>query len=65
MSIDDLIDQFVEDLDFDVLLCWADILGIGHEEETWLKDEWLDREDELRVLVAEAMGKVGKPPKKE
>jgi hypothetical protein len=59
MDIDDLIDQFVEDLDFEVLCIWADILNVDHEEEIWLDDMWPDLENELRVEVSDAMRKVG------
>ena len=40
MDIDDLIDQFVEDLDFEVLIIWADILDVEHDENMWLDDMW-------------------------
>ena len=59
MSMDDLIDQFVSDLDFDVLITWADILSVEHDEDMWLDDMWTDAESELRQEVAEAMGKIG------
>lgn len=59
MDMDDLIDQFVSDLDFDVLIIWADILNVEHDENMWLDDMWTDAEEELRTEVAEAMRKVG------
>ena len=58
MTIDDLATQFVNDLSFDALLNWCYTLGIKHED--WLDDEWSDREDELRVAVAEAMANLGR-----
>ena len=61
MNTENLIDQFVEDLDFDVLIIWADILGVEHEEKSWLDDMWPDKESELRVEVMNAMAKVGEP----
>lgn len=60
MDMDDLIDQFVEDLEFDVLVCWADTLGIEHDEKQWLDDDWPDKDSELRTSVGDAMRKVGK-----
>ncbi len=60
MKLDDLIVQLVEDLELGSLIGWADIFGVEHDEEQWLDDEWPDREDELRVAVAEAMQRVGK-----
>ncbi len=52
--------QDVELMGFRALVNWADKLGVSHDEGHWLDDEWPDKEDELRVAVAEAMGKVGK-----
>ncbi len=60
MTITGLIEQFVEDLDFDMLIDWADILNVEHDEKNWLDDEWPDKENELRVAVAEAMRNIGK-----
>ncbi len=60
MNMDDLIDQFVSDLDFDVLIIWADILDVEHDEGMWLDDMWPDCESELRQQVAEAMVNIGK-----
>ena len=59
MDMDDLINQFTEDLTFDALLIWADILGVEHDENTWHKEQFIDEEIKLRDAVAEAMGKVG------
>jgi hypothetical protein len=56
MDIDDLINQFTEDLAFDALLIWA----VEHNQEQWLDDDWPDKENELRTAVAEAMERVGK-----
>ena len=52
--------QLVEDMEFDVLIAWADILTVPHDENQWLDDEYPDKTDELRVAVADAMGKVEK-----
>ncbi len=52
--------QLVEDMEFDVLIAWADILKVPHDENQWLDDEYPDKTDELRVAVADAMGKVEK-----
>lgn len=57
MTPDEFWTQFVEDMTLDVLCFWADILNVEYDQ--WLDDEWPDREDDLRVAVAEAMGKVG------
>jgi len=60
MTLDTLITQFVGDLNFEVLIIWADILKVPHNESQWLDDDFPDKTDELRVAVAEAMGKMGK-----
>jgi len=59
MDIDDLIDQFVEDIDFDTLIMWADTLGVEHDEGQWLDDMWPDRDNDLRMSVGNAMRLVG------
>ena len=59
MTMDDLIEQFVTDLEFDVLIIWADILGVEHDENFWLDDMWPDCEAELRTKVGDAMAEVG------
>ena len=60
MDMDDLIDQFVSDLDFDVLIIWADILDVEHDEDMWIDDMWPDCESELRQEVCEAMANIGR-----
>ena len=55
MKMIDLCNQFAEDLEFGVLIGWADILAVDHNENEWLDDEWPDREDELRAEVADAL----------
>ena len=58
MTIDQLIEQFAEDIQFDALKDWAEILGVDYEEPM-TDDEWPDWESELRGRTAEAMTKVG------
>lgn len=60
MDMTDLITQFTEDLTFDVLIIWADILGVEHDENMWIDDMWVEKETELRQEVAEAMERVRK-----
>ena len=55
MKISDLIDNFVDDLEFNKLIELADILKVDHAEEYWFDDEWDEKEGDLRVSVAEAM----------
>ncbi len=50
----------LDTLNFAGLIKLADKFGVPHNEDRWLDDEWLDKEDELRVAVAEAMEKAGK-----
>ncbi len=58
MDIDDLTNQLVEDMDFDVVVAWAHILEVEVNPPP-LDDMYPDWDNELRVEVAEAMGKVG------
>lgn len=51
--------EIVEGLCFETLIRCADLLEVTHNYEQWLDDEWPDKEDELRVKVAEAMEKLG------
>ena len=56
----DFCEQFVEDLEFDVLIGWADIFNIDHDYKSWLDDDYPEKESELRGQVADAMNKVGR-----
>ena len=51
------ITKYIDALTFDQLLVVADRYGVHHNECRWLDDEWPDKEDKLRVAVAEAMEK--------
>lgn len=55
---DDVIDQFVEDIDFETLLMWADILNVEVNCPP-TDDMWPDWECELRAEVGDAMREVG------
>lgn len=46
--------QYYENLDFDSLIVEADMLGVSHDQESWLDDEWPEAEDALRVRVINA-----------
>lgn len=48
--------QYVQDMSFEHLIMEADMLGVTHDEEHWLDDEWPDKEDQLRVDVIGAVG---------
>jgi len=56
--MDDIIDQFVTALNFDVVMTWANILEVEINPPP-LGDMWPDWEVELRTEVADAMKKVG------
>jgi hypothetical protein len=64
-DIDDVIDEFAFEMDFDVLIAWADLLGVDHDEDTWIDDTWVDSEVSLREEVAEIMKDVGHKPQDE
>ena len=59
MNIDDLIDQFASDIQFDALEGWCAILGVDYELPP-CDDMYPDWEDEIRVEIAHAMSEVGK-----
>lgn len=56
-DIDDIIDQFVEDLDFDTVIAWAKFLEVEVNYPP-IDDMYPDWENELRVEVGDAMRKV-------
>ena len=58
MDIDDIIDQLVEDIDFDALKDWCAVLSVDYEEPP-LDDMYPDWENELRVEIGDAMRKLG------
>lgn len=47
MSLEDLIDEFVEALEFEELLAWADMLGVKYFQ--WLDDDFPDSEFSTNV----------------
>lgn len=53
-TIDDAIDQFIEDLSYEVLKIWAHSLAVEINEPP-TSEMWPDWENELRVAVGEAM----------
>ena len=50
----------IDTINFAGLIKLADKLDVPHDEGDWFDDEFPDKEDALRIAVAEAMGKVGK-----
>ena len=57
-SLDDLIYQFTEDLDLDALKDWCTILSVDYDVESWLDDDYPEKDMELRTQLAEAMTKL-------
>jgi hypothetical protein len=55
MSIETLAEQFVDDLSFETMLAWCDIYKVFHDEEMWVDDDWIDKEDELRDNLVDAI----------
>ncbi len=51
--------QYVGQMSFDKLIMEADMLGVPHDEEHWLDDEWPDKEDDLRRDVIDAVMGLG------
>ena len=56
-DIDDVIDDFIETLDFDGILRWATVLDVEINYPP-LKDMWPDWQNELAIDVGKAMAKV-------
>ncbi len=54
MNLNDFIDQFVEDLDFDALEPWCSIFGVIYEPPV-ADDDWPDWEDDLRGTIMDKM----------
>ncbi|KKM86007.1 hypothetical protein LCGC14_1283390 [marine sediment metagenome] len=52
------IEQFVDELDFDMLIILARGLGLPFDHTQWTDDQWPDKEDELRVALAERLQEV-------
>ncbi len=59
MTLEVFAANFVDELDFDVLIAWADMLDVPHDENYWTDDDMPDKESSLRAAVAEAILKVG------
>lgn len=61
MKISDAIQTFTEDLEnFKTLINFCDTFKVPHDEDTWLDDDWVKHESDLRDKLAEAMERVGK-----
>ena len=55
MSVESVMEQCVEALDFTQVCEFTEVLGIENDSDQWLDDEWPDNEDELRVKVAKQL----------
>lgn len=60
MDIDTIIDNFVEDLDFDQLILWANFCDVEVEYPP-IDDMYPDWENELRTEIGEVMAKALNP----
>ena len=52
-------DKFVESMSLTLVIAWANVLGVEHDKESWLDDEYPEKENDLRVRLATAMARVG------
>ena len=52
-------EAFVESMDLALVIAWANVLGVEHNEKSWLDDEYPDKESDLRVRLATAIARVG------
>ncbi len=53
------IEQFVDELSFDLLVILGKALGLPFDHTQWLDDEFPDREGELRVALVERLEEAG------
>ena len=49
--IEDIVTDWIDGLDMDELLVVANCLNIDHRHEYWLKHEYYDKEENLRIRV--------------
>lgn len=54
-TVEDKVYELFDDMDFDTLVKWADVLEVEHHESEWTKSEWTDLESELRQEVSNTM----------
>ncbi len=52
-------ETFVESMNLTQVIAWANTLGVEHHKESWLDDEYPEKEDDLRVRLVETMTQVG------
>lgn len=57
-TIEEAVYAIFEDMDFEILIIWANLYKVEHDEDSWLDDEWTDKESSLRQEVSDAMIKV-------
>ena len=58
MKTSTAIEQYIDDLEnFETLINYCNMFQIPHNETAWIDDEWIEKEDELRTKLAEAMTK--------
>ena len=62
MDIDDAIDNFISELDFDHIIAWANLLDVEVNYPP-TGDMYPDWENELAVEVGDAMRKIGEKGK--
>lgn len=52
---EDKVYELFDDIDFELLIKWADVLGVNTNVSEWPKSEWTDLESELRQEVSNTM----------
>jgi len=50
-------EAYVDGLDLDMVLVYCHIYGIEHNKDQWLDDEYIEKEDELKVKLMDEMCK--------
>jgi len=61
VDIDNVVYEMVESLDLDELHFVAGKLDVEHDESSWLKDEYIDKEQELKQNLEDVLRDILEP----
>ena len=62
MAFEHLLTDYLDALPLDNLVAWADLLGVRHDRDRWLDDDYPDKEEDLRTRVEHAVSLIGNQP---
>ena len=58
-NVTNTIETWVELMEWDTLIAWADILKVEHDESNWFDDTWSEHVSDLRESVTVAILVIG------